>query len=518
MPTILNKIFQPIRKRLDDTAMYRTVTLALLSLVFCSLVLGFVGIFPYSGLEQLISLFTALAVALSANVLLSKLLKVHVNNESAIITALILFFLVIPPQISNLSDLWQISVVVLLAILSKFLLVWNKQHLFNPAAFGVFALALIYELFPINGYFETVWWIGKPELFIPLLIAGSLLVFKIRRWTPVLVFIGVAFVMFLFEEWRFGSDVLAQAPNFWLSGPSLFLAFFMLTEPFTMPPTKRLQAGYGAVLGFLAQTTMFLPVLKMTPELALIISNLLFYPTTLKRKLILPLVEKRELATNTYEFAFAKPKGLTFKAGQYLEWMLPHSGVDNRGIRRYFTIASAPNDDLLRIGVRFADTVSSFKTKLKSLEVGDKIIASQLAGDFVLPKNPNIKLAFIAGGIGITPFVSHLGYMAAAGGKFNTILFNCNNTSIEIAYKDNLREASEKIACNVVNILAKENLPGYESGFLTADMVKKYSPDYLERHWYISGPPPMVSAYSQLLTGMGVPGRQIVTDFFPGLA
>jgi ferredoxin-NADP reductase len=201
-----------------------------------------------------------------------------------------------------------------------------------------------------------------------------------------------------------------------------------------------------------------------------------------------------------------------------MEWMLPHDKSDNRGVRRYFTIASAPNDEHIKIAVRFGQNISSYKTKLKNMMVGDKIIASQLAGDFTLPEDTSIKLGFIAGGIGITPFVSHLDYMLSENKNYNTILFNCNNTQAEIAYKDKLNIAENKLSFKLVNILSKENISGFENGFLTEDIIKKHSSDYKERTWYISGPPMMVGNYEKLLLGMGVSKNKIITDFFPGLA
>ena len=518
MYVILDKIFQNIKNRLDATGMYRTITLALSFLVFCSVLFGFSGLMPYSGIEQLVSLFTAVAVALLTNIILGKLFKVKVNNESALITALIIFFLVLPAPISALNESWLIALIVFVAISSKFFLVWKKQHLANPAAFGVAIVALFFYFFPDVGYFESAWWIGQPIMFLPLVVTGILVLTKLRRFAPVLIFIITAFAFYIFESWRIGADVLSQIPSFWLSGPVLFLAFFMLTEPFTFPPTRNLQISYAVLIGFLSQTTIFAPLFKMTPELALVIGNLVFFTFTLRQKLFLSLVEKREVAKNTFEFIFTKPKNLFFSAGQYLEWMLPHDQSDNRGIRRYFTIASAPSDEYLRIGVRFGDRISSFKTKLQSMETGDKIIASQLAGDFVMPKDKNKKVAMVAGGIGITPFVSQINEMVRNGERRDVVLFNCNNTEVEIAYRDILADAEKKLPINVINILAKEKIAGYEFGFLNEDIIKKHAPDYLEREWYISGPPMMVGSYSKLLQGMGVRSKQIVTDFFPGLA
>lgn len=519
MHSAISSFWNLIQRRLDATPMYRTVSLALLFLVVIALFYGFSGLLPYTGLEQVVSLTVAVAVAFLSNYVCSRLWKVSVNYESAFITALILFFLIIPAQLSDLGSSWVIALVTLLAIVSKFVFAWHKQHLVNPAAVGVVILALVYSnpFVTIPGYFESSWWIGRIEFFVPLLIAGAAVVAKVRKWTPVLAFLSMAFIVFLFEEWRYGADVMSRATSFWLAGPSLFLAFFMLTEPFTMPPTKKLQAVYGLVVGFISQTTIFLPWLKMTPEFALVIGNLIFYPTRLRQKLTLSLLSMKEVAKNTFEFVFSKPGNLSFQAGQYLEWMLPHSGADNRGIRRYFTIASAPSDSTLKLAVRFSDPSSSYKKELQNLQIGDEIIASQLAGDFVLPKDESVKVAQVAGGIGITPFLSQLGEAISNQSRRDLIMFYCNNYQEEIAYSEYLDQLGRELNFRVVNVLAKEEMEGYEFGYLTAEIIKRQTPDYLDRVWYLSGPPGMVNAYYKLLRSLGVKRRQIKRDFFSGL-
>lgn len=511
-------IFQKINQVLDGTAMYRTVTLALSFLAVYALGLGFWHVIPYRFSEQVISLAVALTVALITNYLASRLWKVAVNMESAVIMALIIHFLIIPIQITKLENLWVIAAVVFLAVASKFIIAWRKQHIVNPAAFGAVALALVYAVFPVPGYFESNWWIGQVEFFIPLLIAGGVVVLKVRKWTLVLSFLVVACLVFVFEEWRFSGEPLSRFSYFWLSGPSVFLAFFMLTEPFTTPPRKRLQGLYGAFVGIISQTTLFLPLgIKMTPELAVVLGNLAFYPFTLRRKLYLKLQAIREVAKNTYEFVFIKPVGINFKAGQYLEWMLPHAGADSRGVRRYFTIASSPLENNLRIGVRFGEKVSSYKTALLAMKPGETIIASQLSGDFTLPADTHKKIACVAGGIGITPFISHISQMELSKMCNNTVLFYCNNTLAEVAYRDRLQASQLIVPLKVINILANEDITGCETGFLTAELIKKHAPDYLERRWYLSGPPGMVDAYAKLLRELGVPRREIKKDFFPGL-
>ena len=514
----MQKIFQFIDKKIDATGMYRTVSAMLGFLAACSLLFGALGIIPYTFLEQLISLLVALLVAVLASYLFGKILRTPVNLESAVITALIIFFLVLPAQLSALGDSWVIAAVTLLAILSKFVIAWKKQHFLNPAAAGAVALTLATTVLPLGTHFESSWWIGTMSMFLPLFIAGLVVVVKIQKWTPVLAFLISAFIVFLFEEWRFGGELVSGASRFWFSGPSLFLAFFMLTEPFTMPPTKKLQAGYGLLVGALSQVAIFAPWFRMTPELALVIGNLVFYPSTLRQKLILPFVSAREVAKNTWEFSFKKPEGVRFMAGQYIEWMLPHSSADNRGIRRYFTIASAPQDEYLKIGVRIGETMSTFKSKLKSLKYGDVIIGSQLSGDFTLPKEVGEKVALVAGGIGITPFVSQILDMEAKKEIRDTLLYTCNNTLAESAYQEEFKRVATVLPLSVVEVLAKEEVPRTEHGFLTPEIILRTCPDYLDRTWYISGPPMMVSSYAGMLMGMKVPASKIKTDFFPGLA
>ncbi len=519
MPQIVHSPLRYLQQKLDGTAMYRTVTIALAILATFAIFFGFLGIIPYGDVEQLAQLMVALIVGVGTNVCLSRMWRIPANHESAVITALILHFLVSPPFGGQWADLWFIAAAVFLAIVSKFCFVWNGQHLLNPAATGAVALALLVLVLP-DTYFETNWWVAQRELFLPLLVVGAAVVAKVRKWVPVLSFLGVAFVTYLVSEWQFfGTVTLDAATNFWLSGPSLFLAFFMLTEPFTMPPRKPLQAAYGAVVGVLSQTTVFMSMgVKMTPELALVIANAAFFPATLRKKLFLTLKEVRTLATNTFAYVFEKPQEMHFLPGQYLEWMLPHAQPDHRGIRRYFTIASAPESRELVLAARVVEKGSSYKRALQALHPGDQMIASQLAGDFILPTDTTTKLAFVAGGIGITPFMSHLGHMSATRRASDTVLFYCNNVASEIAYRDQLAAYTTTIPFRVVHVLAKEQVPGMEEGYLTADMITRHTPDYRERTWYLSGPPGMVQSYTKLLRSLGVPRRQIMKDFFPGLA
>ena len=274
----------PSQTFVDRIGMYRIVSGTLGILATISVFCGFVGWLPYSGFEQLQALIPALIWALLLNHFTATASKISGSPESTFITTLILFFLVVPGE--SFLDNWPLFVAVTTAIMSKYVLVYRKQHFLNPAAVGAVAVSL-------PGFYVFSWWIGNPTLFIPLLLLGILVVMKIRKWTPVLWFVGVGLATYIFEAIRFGDALLPATQTFFLSWPTLFLAFFMLTEPFTMPPRKWQQAGYGALVGFLSNTALFIPFFAMSPELALVIGNILVAPLRLSQKLFLQLEEKK---------------------------------------------------------------------------------------------------------------------------------------------------------------------------------------------------------------------------------
>ncbi|MEZ4200614.1 MAG: FAD-dependent oxidoreductase, partial [Candidatus Paceibacterota bacterium] len=224
------------------------------------------------------------------------------------------------------------------------------------------------------------------------------------------------------------------------------------------------------------------------------------------------------IAHNTIELCFEVPRRLRFTSGQYLEWTLPHKDRDARGIRRYFTIASAPEETELKIGVRVAEEGSSFKRTLQNLKTGDHIYATARAGDFVLSEKSDTKYLFVAGGIGITPFVSHVRHTLATDAQFDAVLLYCNKTEQDIAYHELFTEAASSGL--VTHHILSEPTEAWSGlrGFITEAMLKEQVADYQGRVCYISGPPAMVGAYTTLLRKLGVPAQNIKVDYFPGLA
>jgi len=235
---------------------------------------------------------------------------------------------------------------------------------------------------------------------------------------------------------------------------------------------------------------------------------------------MLSLREKIKIAPDIYEFVFNLEKKIIFLPGQYLEWTLNLKNPDSRGNRRYFTIASSPTEENLKIGVKFYPDSSSFKKKLISVTENDKVFAGQLSGDFIIPKNNNQKLVFIAGGIGITPFRSMVKYLLDNKIKMPIVIFYSNKSKEEIVYKEIFDDTQEKLGIKTIYTLTDlDNIPKNwksEKGRITGEMIKKYAPDFKERSFYLSGPHAMVIGFEEVLHSLRIDGSKIKKDFFPG--
>lgn len=294
----------------------------------------------------------------------------------------------------------------------------------------------------------------------------------------------------------------------------------MLTEPQTTPPTSKKRIIYAVIIGILFAPQFNIGNFYSTPEFALIVGNIYSYVVSYKKRLTLSLIKKVKLASDTYDYVFFPNEKFEFTPGQYFECTLPHLFPDNRGIRRFFSIASSPTEPDVTIGVKFYRPSSTFKKELISMKYGDKIYANQLSGNFTLSDKFTDKFVFIAGGIGITPFRSMLKELIDNNTKRDIVLFYACSKEDEFVYKEVLEEASDKLQIKTFYLITrKENTPKNwkgESGYLNTTLVANKVPDYYNRKFYISGPNKMVDANKKVILELGVPERNIVTDYFPG--
>jgi glycine betaine catabolism B len=493
-----------IDRLLNKITMYRLVLYFLIILLAVAAIFGAVGVLPYSPIAIIFSTLILVIVAWATNGVFARLFRAQPNSESSYITALILALIITPALPSQGSQIAFLVWAAIFAMASKYVLAINKKHIFNPAALAVALTAILF------GQYAS-WWVGgNLPMLAFVLIGGLLITRKIQRFDLVITFTIAAIGSIVLTELSFSP--LETAEKALIHTTLLFFAFIMLTEPATTPPTRALRMAYGALVGILFAPAIHIGGIYSTPELALVVGNIFSYVVSPKKKYTLMLNEKREVGTDTYDFAFTGAGSSNFKPGQYMEWTLGNVDFDSRGNRRYFTIASSPTESEVRLGVKFYDPSSNFKKMMLAMIPGQKIVAGQLAGDFTLPHDASKKLAFIAGGIGITPFRSMVKYLSDRGEQRDVVLLYSNRTAAEISYKDIFDEAAKTIVLKTVYQVTDTD------GRIDGALIKKEIPDYRDRMFYISGTHAMVSAFQKTLHELGVPRAHIKIDFFPGFA
>ncbi len=199
-----------------------------------------------------------------------------------------------------------------------------------------------------------------------------------------------------------------------------------------------------------------------------------------------------------------------------MELTLPHRGADQRGLRRTFSIASAPTAELVKFGIRTSERSSSFKTTLLALKPGEQVTATAVGGDFVLPKDAAKPVLLVAGGIGITPFVSHLAEIEAGGSARDAVLVYTTASSDELAYAERLDAGGHRVLLVAPTKPAKlpKTWTYLGAGPVTAELLLSAVPDATKRTAYVSGPPGLVRALTPALRRAGV--RSVKTDYFSG--
>jgi len=499
-------MFQLIDRLTNKITMYRLVIYCLLALLTTAVGLSIFHLLPYQPLDIIATTVFLLAVCFVVNYIFAWVYQAPSNVESVYITALILALIISPIAVADNVALLVWAAV--LAMASKYVLAWHKKALFNPAALAVTVTALTMGQ-------AASWWVSNTYLLPVAAVAAIFIARKVKRFDLVLSFLAATVLVSAIFDW----ENVTQAM---LYSPILFFAGVMLTEPITTPPTRGLRIWYGSIVGVLFAPVVHFGALYSTPELALVLGNIFSFIVSPKQKILMKFERKELMAENSYDFVFSTTQHFTFKAGQYVEWTLDHDRFDHRGLRRYFTIASSPSESELRFGIKLYEPASTFKQALSQLQPGQVVAAGQLAGDFTLPVNPQQPLVFIAGGVGITPFRSMIKCMLDTKQQRQVTLFYSNGHAQDIMYQDIFTQAQQQFGMKTVYTLTdRNNVPAdwpHYIGYVTPHLIQTEVPNYLHSLFYISGSHAMVENFRRVLKQLGVPARQIKTDYFPGLA
>ncbi len=198
-----------------------------------------------------------------------------------------------------------------------------------------------------------------------------------------------------------------------------------------------------------------------------------------EQRLAISRIEEHTDIAKSYYFKSKNAPLAYFKAGQYLTFKLE---IGNSVVTRSYSIASSPESALngeYQITVKRINDGFVSDYILDNWSVGNEVTAYAPEGNMTYcPLRDAENIVAIAGGSGITPFLS----LARAIDQGNegctlTLLYGCR-TSDEILFKselDSLSEKNKKI--NVIYVLSHSDEDGYEKGFVGADIIKKYAPE-----------------------------------------
>ena len=485
--------------------MYRLVTLSLTALAVVAFVFSLTKQIAYTPGALLASLATIGVLTIAGGLVFAMIFRTSAHLESSVITALLLFFILQPT--TDPTTLAQIGVAAIFASASKYLLAVRGRHIFNPAAVGAVWLAVFH-------FYLAYWWIGSPVLLPFTAVLALLVLYRTKRVPLAAVFVVIAAAILLSRNLSSGSDFGTALKFTFGQTPLVFFAGFMLSEPLTLPPVRWQQLTVAAVVAVLFAVPITIGSFAVGPETALIVGNALAFAFGQRRGIDLVLTAKRRLTPSSVEFSFTPSHPLRFRPGQYLELALPHSKVDSRGSRRVFSIASPPGDTV-RVAMKMPEVKSSsFKRTINTLSIGSSVRATGVAGNFVLRRNPTDKILLVAGGIGVTPFISQLSSLRPGHHRDIVLLYVAGDPS-EVGYQEEL--ARTGIRTMVVTESEAQYPDGLESVVaprLTRDVLAASVPDVSSRHVYVSGPPGLVDSISS--AARSLKARSLTKDYFSG--
>lgn len=499
------KISELLNRSLGLLSMYKGLLVGLLFIWLVALVLSITGALALSPIALVVGLLVTCGATWLGSWIAGWLFGVHSQADSSLITGLILTLIITPTM--SVSSIAVMAFAGVVAGVSKYILTWRGRHIFNPAALAAVVVT-------VSGLGSASWWIATPALTPAVLLCTLIVLYQTKRFRMAGIFLAITVPVTLVQLLSFGSP-LDQALWLLLSWPLLFIVGVMLVEPLTLPPKKWQVYTVTIIVALLVAVPFSLGPIHMTPALALLVGNLIAAVMARRSALQLTLKERIQLTPSSFELRFSPSRPVSYEAGQFIEISLPHAHADLRGERRSFSVTSAPGDEHLSLGIKFYEPSSSFKKALTALKE-TPIQVTQQAGDFVLPKDATKPLLYIAGGIGITPFISHIRTLIKQNQTRDIIMIYAISNAAEFAYADEL--SHDFIKGIVISPERPPTLPAnwqhIEGRQLNLDAFLENIDSLASRRAYISGPTPFVQSAKHQLRHHGV--RHIVTDYFVG--
>jgi len=199
-----------------------------------------------------------------------------------------------------------------------------------------------------------------------------------------------------------------------------------------------------------------------------------------------------------------KPEELDFIPGQAIHISI--NKPDWKGKKNPFTFTNLPEDDFLEFCIKTYPAHNGVTNELLKIKKEDEFILHDVFGA-ISYKGEGV---FIAGGAGVTPFISIFRDLHVKNKIAGNKLIFANKTKADILLE---QEFTDLLDENFINILSDEKVQGYANGQITEDFLKTYV-SKTTKHVYVCGPPPMMEAVLKQLSSLGVSKSAITVETF----
>lgn len=228
------------------------------------------------------------------------------------------------------------------------------------------------------------------------------------------------------------------------------------------------------------------------------------------------LVERLPVARGTEAFRFARPAALRFRPGQAIDLLLPGNGAE---LRHAFSIVSAPQDSSLTIATRMR--TSEFKAALGRLTPGAPAAIEGPFGSLTLRRDESRAAVLVAGGIGVTPFISMLRDAARKRTHRRLLLLHSCRRPDEAPFLGELQELAARLPTfqlqvTMTGLDGRSGQWAGRTGRIDSAWIATCTAGLEAPVFYLAGSPAMVAATRLALDAIGVDEEDVKSEEFFG--
>jgi predicted ferric reductase len=199
-----------------------------------------------------------------------------------------------------------------------------------------------------------------------------------------------------------------------------------------------------------------------------------------------------------------------YEPGQFMILQLVRDGKVSEP--HPFTISSSPSRERLSVTVKSS---GDFTSTIGDTKISDTAYVDAPYGVFTFFGHDSGHFVFIAGGIGITPFISALRYMYDTKMKRDITLIFGNKTEKDIVFRGELEKmATEMAGLKVVHVMSEQDDWSGEKGNIGAELLERHVDNLQDSQFFLCGPFQMIVAVEKTLRGLGVPKKRIHYERF----